>query len=738
MMSKRSGGSRRARRRRAEDPSSAAGRRSALDVERIVRWADAHRGATGQWPDRSSGPVGGQDGETWSAIDTALRRGRRGLPGGSSLARLLADERGVTARANPASPAERLRAWEAEHFPPRRPRRLPAPRPRAKTQLTIDLILSWADAHHAATGRWPRIDSGTVRDLPELNWQQVNRALSQGYRGLPGATTLADLLQEQRGVRNKQNLPRLDVEQILSWADLEREATGEYPHSDYGPVRGAPGETWAAIHSALVKGLRGLPGGSSLAQLLAERREYRGPLSVERILAWADAHHAATSRWPTAWSSGQVRDAPGESWPILDNSLRVGRRGLAGGTTLAQLLAEHRRAPNIYTEPPLTTEQIRAWAEAHRAATGRWPSSLSGPVLHAEGERWGSIDTALRMGYRGLPEGQSLGRLIRGHGGPDVYRARPELFVEDVLAWADAHREATGLWPAEESGPVSSAPGETWKLISSALARGDRGLPGGSSLARLLAEHRGARNPKDLPRLTIEQVLAWADAHRASTGRWPSSQSGAVVEGSEETWAVVNGALVQGHRGLPGDSSLARLLAKHRPVRPRRLSLRKVRAWARAHRDVTGRWPDAYAGPVRGVPDENWSAVDAALKFGRRGLPGGSSLTDLFSRSLDPAAQGSRPDLTVDQVLAWADAHRAATGRWPTGGSGPVDGAPGEKWVNLDAALRLGRRGLPRGTNLTRLIAEHRGPRPSGGRDAIAGRTERPGAAGLSGAVGRA
>ena len=34
---------------------------------------------------------------------------------------------------------------------------------------------------------------------------------------------------------------------------------------------------------------------------------------------------------------------------------------------------------------------------------------------------------------------------------------------------------------------------------------------------------------------------------------------------------------------------------------------------------------------------------------------------------------------------------------------------PGEKWVNLDAALRLGRRGLPRGTNLTRLIAEHRG-----------------------------
>src|SRR5262249_35706917 len=137
--------------------------------------------------------------------------------------------------------------------------------------------LSWADAHHAATGRWPRTDSGPMRDRPELNWMQVNRALSQGGRGLPGGTTLADLLQERRGVRNKQNLPRLDVEQILTWADAHREATGEYPHGRSGPVRDAPGETWNAIHSALAKGLRGLPGGSSLAQLLAECREHRGP-----------------------------------------------------------------------------------------------------------------------------------------------------------------------------------------------------------------------------------------------------------------------------------------------------------------------------------------------------------------------------------------------------------------------------------------------------------------------------
>ena len=224
-------------------------------------------------------------------------------------------------------------------------------------------------------------------------------------------------------------------------------------------------------------------------------------------------------------------------------------------------------------------------------------------MLHAEGENWGSIDTALRAGYRGLPGGQSLGRLIRAHGGPDVYRTRPVLTVEQVLAWADAHREATGEWPVEESGPVGAAPGETWNAISSALFSGNRGLPGGSSLARLLAEYRGARNPKDLPRLTVEQILSWADAHRDATGRWPSADSGPVAEGSEETWAAVNMALSRGFRGLRGGSSLARLLAKHRPVRPRRLSLRKIHAWARRPTATpTRRWPDGPRRPQQRRP----------------------------------------------------------------------------------------------------------------------------------------
>ena len=54
-----------------------------------------------------------------------------------------------------------------------------------------------------------------------------------------------------------------------------------------------------------------------------------------------------------------------------------------------------------------------------------------------------------------------------------------------------------------------------------------------------------------------------------------------------------------------------------------------------------------------------------------------------------------RPLLYIGQILKWADAHRRRTGDWPRNDSGPVIGADGEKWVNIDQDLRKGLRGLP-------------------------------------------
>ena len=174
--------------------------------------------------------------------------------------------------------------------------------------------------------------------------------------------------------------------------------------------------------------------------------------------------------------------------------------------------------------------------------------------------------------------------------------------------------------------------------VSHALRRGSRGLPGGSSLAQLLAEHRGKRNIQDLPPLSVNQILLWADTHHQRTGRWPKEHSGSIVDAPGDSWGGVENGLRQGSRGLPGGSSLARLLAERRGVRnvnaPPKLSEQMILDWADEHHQRTGSWPSPKAGTIPGSRKENWSAIDAALKCGVRGFPGGSSLALLLRTPL--------------------------------------------------------------------------------------------------------
>jgi hypothetical protein len=74
-------------------------------------------------------------------------------------------------------------------------------------------------------------------------------------------------------------------------------------------------------------------------------------------------------------------------------------------------------------------------------------------------------------------------------------RKGKQLTVELILAWAEAHHARTGQWPNQRSGPVADAPGETWNAVNLALNHGRRGLPGPSSLARLLDRHLNRHRP---------------------------------------------------------------------------------------------------------------------------------------------------------------------------------------------------------------------------------------------------
>jgi hypothetical protein len=94
-----------------------------------------------------------------------------------------------------------------------------------------------------------------------------------------------------------------------------------------------------------------------------------------------------------------------------------------------------------------------------------------------------------------------------------------------------------------------------------------RGLPGGDTLARLLARHRGTRNRKALPALSVERIERWARAHFRRTGSWPRRADGPIADAEGETWMAVEVALSHGQRGLPGGSSLAQVVAECRSVR---------------------------------------------------------------------------------------------------------------------------------------------------------------------------
>jgi transcriptional regulator with XRE-family HTH domain len=149
-----------------------------------------------------------------------------------------------------------------------------------------------------------------------------------------------------------------------------------------------------------------------------------------------------------------------------------------------------------------------------------------------------------RRGYTLRQIGERLGVTRQAvHLLLQAYRRRQaELTLEQILALADDFRARTGRWPQSTSGRIRGTGGTTWQAIDDALRYGERGLPDNSSLAQLLAEHHGYRNPARLSRLTEAQILQWADAHRQRNGKWPNYDSGPIAESLGENWVSVNAA----------------------------------------------------------------------------------------------------------------------------------------------------------------------------------------------------
>ncbi|MCH8252373.1 MAG: hypothetical protein IID36_07985, partial [Planctomycetes bacterium] len=282
----------------------------------------------------------------------------------------------------------------------------------------------------------------------------------------------------------------------------------------------------------------------------------------------------------------------------------------------------------------MTTQRILAWADAHYKRTGRWPTYRSGPVFDVREEDWSAIDGCLVYGGLGLPGGSSLNFLLARHRGFISGKARAKLSIKVILVWADRHHIRTGEWPTQRSGPIKGVRGESWRKIDVALRVGHRGLGDGSSLAQLLAKHRGRVLGLRCPNLKVSEILTWADRYRRRDGRWPNRSAGPIEQVPGETWGAIDNSLKTGGRGLPRGGSLARLLVEHRGAviarHKKPLTIEGVLTWADRRKKRTGAWPTAKSGAVEGVEGETWMAINACLHYGRRGLPGSRSLSLLL------------------------------------------------------------------------------------------------------------
>jgi superfamily II DNA or RNA helicase len=473
----------------------------------------------------------------------------------------------------------------------------------------------------------------------------------------------------------------------------------------------------SAVLESVGRQVHGVTGGQmgEFAQRL--RDAVPKPLTEEQILLWADAHYERTGEWPTT-ISGQVFGENSETWTNINSVLWRGGRALPGGSSLAQLLAEYRGRRNKKGLPPFEIEQILRWADTYHSLTGKWPTVRSGAIPQAPGETWSSVNTALVNGIRGLPANSSLPKLLTEHRGKRNHLSLPDLSLETILAWADKHHELMGTWPDRKAGPVLGESSETWANLNAALHSGGRGLPGGSSLAKVFAEYRSVRNRKALPPLSTDKILGWADTYHQRTDDWPTKNTGPVDESPSDTWGKIDTALRTGIRGIGHTgSSLARLLADQRGVRNKQglphLSIEQILTWVDAYHECTGNWPTQESGTIDGEGALTWKAVHLALHNGGRGLPAGLSLAKLLAEHRSVRNRLAPPPLELNQILGWVDAFKHRTGRWPKQSSGPLDEVPGETWKSIDFALVKGKRGLPGGSSLARLVEQHRRDVPS-------------------------
>jgi len=206
--------------------------------------------------------------------------------------------------------------------------------------LSEKSIVKAMEEYHEGHGKYPFVKSGDVSKYIgfKITWGAINQSLYYGYRGLPGGSSLSQLRKKHiTGIE-----PDLTEEVIAKAMKDYHEEHGKYPWVKSGDAKKYFGFkiTWKAIEQCLKKGNRGLPGGSSLAKLRKEHITGKEtPLTEDLIVKALKNYHEDHAKYPVFYKGEDALKYIGFKikWSAIDACLRLGHRGLSGGSTLAQL-----------------------------------------------------------------------------------------------------------------------------------------------------------------------------------------------------------------------------------------------------------------------------------------------------------------------------------------------------------------------------------------------------------------
>lgn len=381
-----------------------------LTEEIILNWVRQFHEKEGYWPAATDKVVWTRrdvhewvevPNEHWGAISMALRSGSRGLRGGSSLWQLRT-EHGLC----------------------------------DDNTLTEAMVLHWFQVFHTREGRWPTSNDrhvwkedahGHVVQVEGYTWKGVDRALTLGLRGLEGLRgSSLSKFRKSRGLLGSHEtilteerlvgLIRVYRRRMGKWPSLESEVVWDQDAAgDWVQVRE---ENWEGINRALRHGTRGLSAfkGQSLAQF-RHHHDLHDQLTEAQVVRWIKLFHEKMDKWPTQYDE-QIwdRTEPGawflvedEHWSKIDQALRQRGRGLheVDATSLPLLRRKH----GLHND--LNAQQLIQWLRLFKQKEDRWPNlndktiweqDASGVWVIVKRESWTIVNTALRLGLRGLKE----------------------------------------------------------------------------------------------------------------------------------------------------------------------------------------------------------------------------------------------------------------------------------------------------------------------------------------------